>query len=479
MNSPEVWILFPGFIAVILFTIQRWERLVIALGTVFTAGLALTAWLLPAKELFFIGSLTIRLANTWSLLGRRFILGPSERPAIIVLYMAAAFWFGATYMARPGRWFVPLGLFLVALLTAAIAVAPFLYAALLIEMAVLVSVPLLIPLDKTIKRGVLRYLTYQSLGMPFILFTGWMLSGVEAIPTDPALIIRVTVLFGLGFAFLLGIFPFHTWIPMLAEESHPYSTAFVLLLLQGAILFLGLRFLDNYSWLRTSGNVYSWLRWVGTSMVVLSGVWAIFQRNLGRLFGYAVMFEIGISLVTISLGEQGVSVSDTVSTNGFSGTLGIFYAALLPRGLALGVWSLALSVVKSFAGGLNYSEIQGMGRRLPLTTSGIILAHFSLVGLPLLAGSPARLAMLDGLAQVSPAVVVWLLIGMVGLLLSGLRSLAVLVMGPDENWRSLESVGQDFFLVLGIMGLFIVGLFPHWFLTLFSNLPKVFQQFPR
>lgn len=477
LNTPLIWIVFPGLLAGLLSLAQRWERLVVVLGTITAAGLSLLAWQLPVQELFFVGRWTIRLADTWTVFGRQFILGETQRPALVVLYLAAAFWFGAAYVARPGRSFIPLALGIVALLTAAIAVEPFLYAALLIELAVLLSIPLLIPAAHTFKPGILRFLTYQTLGMPFILFSGWMLAGIEATPAEPELALRLSLLIGLGFAFLIGMIPFHTWIPMLSEESHPYAAGFIFLLLPGAILFFGLRFLDRYAWLRDSQSTYVWLRSAGVLMVLVAGLWAAFQRHLGRMLAYAVILEIGVSLVAVSLREQAL-VFGKESGAGLDITLGIFFASMLPRGLAFGVWALALTVIQRQTSSMVFRDVQGIARRLPLAAGSLVLAHFSLVGLPLLAGLPVRLALLDSLAQTSLGAALAVLSGMVGLLTGGLRTLAVLVMGPEEDWHSTETWGQRFYLALGILGLLAVGVFPQGFLPFFANLPRVFHLLP-
>ncbi|HZD55513.1 MAG TPA: proton-conducting transporter membrane subunit, partial [Anaerolineales bacterium] len=355
---------------------------------------------------------------------------------------------------------------MIALLNAAIAVEPFLYAALLIELAVLLSIPFLAPPEESIGRGVLRYLTFQTLGVPFILFSGWILTGVESSPGAQDLGARAAVLIGLGFAFLLAVIPFHSWVPMLAQESHPYTVTFIFLLLPGAVTFFGLGFLDRYAWLRNFQELYLVLRVVGVAMVFVMGLWAAFQRHLGRILGYAVLFEIGLTLVSI-----GLTRGDQAGTS-----LEILFASLLPRGLALGVWALALTVIGSQTADLYYRDVQGIARRAPVAVGGLIFAHFTLVGLPLTAGFPVRLAFWENLAQVSPLIAIWAFLGNVGLLVGALRTLVVTVMGPDEEpWQPTENWIEQFFLVVGILALLLVGLLPQWFLPFFANLPRAFE----
>ena len=467
MNAPVIWILFPAGLSVILFIFQRREWIVAGLATIVALGLAALAVWLPVEEQIIIGPLNIPFSDTLFVLGRQFILSEADRPALVMLYLTAGIWFGAATVARAGRIFVPLGLAMVALLTAAIAVEPFLYAALIIEIAVLVSIPFLSREGEWVGRGVLRYLTFQTLGVPFILFTGWILAGVESTPGDETLIITAGIMMALGFSLLLAIFPFHTWIPMIAQESHPFTAAFVFLVLPGAVFLFGLSFFDRYVWLRDSQAIHLVLRWVGVLMVLIAGVWSVFQRHPGRLLGFALLLEIGFSLVAIGLaqGEQTAQY------------LGLFFTALLPRGLGFGVWALALSVLRMHTPKLGFEHIRGLARVYPVTAACLILAVFSLAGLPLLASFPIRISLLKGLAEVSPQSAVLALIGMGGLLLGGLRTLAVLVGGENNTpWKVNESRIQHYYLGLGLLGLFLLGLFPQWFLPFFQNMSVAFEQ---
>lgn len=467
MNAPTIWILFPAGLAMILFIIRRREWIVVTLATIFTIGLAALAAWLPTGEQLSIGPWFIPFSDTLSVLGRRFILSEAERPALVMMYLTAGIWFGAATIARTGQVFVPLGLTMVALLTAAIAVEPFLYAALIIEIAVLVSIPFLVREGEWVGRGVLRYLTYQTLGVPFILFTGWILEGVESTPGDATLIATAGIMMALGFSLLLAIIPFHTWIPMIIQEAHPYTAAFVFLVLPGAVFLFGLSFFDRYVWLRDSQAAHQALRWVGVGMVVIAGLWSIFQRHPGRLLGFALLIEIGFSLVAIGL-AQGEQTSQY---------LGVFFTALLPRGIGLGVWALALSALRLQSSKLGFDHIRGLARQYPVAVTSLILAIFSLAGVPLLASFPIRISLLNGLANVSPQSAILALIGMGGLLLGGLRTLGVLVGGENNlPWQISESRLLTIYLILGVIGLLLLGLFPQWLLPFFQNMPVAFEQ---
>ncbi len=252
---------------------------------------------------------------------------------------------------------------------------PFLYAALLIELAVLVAVPLLSPADQIPSRGVIRFLIYQTLGMPFILVAGWLSAGVEASPGDLALTIQSTTMLGLGFAFLFAVFPLYNWIPLLMEEGSPYIIGFLLWLLPTITSILVMNFLDRYEWLRTSAQVMAALRVAGLLMVVSGGIWTAFQRHLGRMMAFAVVAETGFILLALSIDP----------TMG----LPIVFLLLIPRGLGLAVWALSLSVLDSETELLRFLLLfREWLVCIRLATAGLILSALSTAGFPLLAGFP-------------------------------------------------------------------------------------------
>lgn len=465
MTAPFLWIGIPLLASPLALLLRR-ERAVAIFGGLTVSLLALTALFVPIDAAMLIGPLSLKISPSVQILGRSLSLNQADASLLAILYGLAALWFFGAEAAGMARRLVPIGLGILGLLVASIAVQPFLFAAPMIQIAALLTVPLLVRPDQTPGRGMVRFLIYQTLAMPFILFAGWLLAGVESSPGDLELAVQSAAMLGLGFAFLLAVFPLYNWIPMLLEEAPPYAVGFLLWGFPAITSFFLLGFLDRYTFLRTSPTFLAALQTGGLLMIVTGGVWAAFQRHLGRMMGYAAIAETGFFLLAASL--------DTAAG------IQIIFLQLVPRGLGMAVWALALTVIQPQVEGFGFSEVRGLARRSPLTVAALILAHLSTVGFPLLAGFPLRLALWEELARQSLGQAAWMLAGLLGLLAGAIRTLAVTVMADEETpWEWSGTQVQSLMLSAGILGMFVLGLFPQVMQPFLVNLPAMFERLGR
>jgi NADH-quinone oxidoreductase subunit N len=465
MNAPILWIAIPFLIGVFILFVLR-ERFSAWISGTTAAVLSLIALIIPIDVALLLGPLSIKISPSIQIFGRSFELNTADGPLLAIIYGLAALWFFGTEASGTVNRFASLGMMIVALLTASIAVEPFLYAALLLEMAAMLVIPLLVPPYQKPGKGVLRFLIYQTLAMPFILFSGWMLAGVEASPGDLGTTSQAGVMLSLGFAFLFAIFPLYNWIPMLMDESSPYATGFLLWALPTFTVIFAFGFLDRYAWLRTSQQFSNAMQFAGLFMVASGGIFASLQRHIGRILGYAAIAESGLLLLIL-----GLKTAEVVN---------IAFLTLIPRGFELTVWALALSIIKRKAYSLRFSEVQGLARSYPMAVAALILAHLSMTGFPLLAGFPSRIAIWQEMAGQSLTASFWVFLGMVGLLIAAVRTLAVFVMtSEDTAWGWNESWVQVTMLGLGVIGLFILGLFPQVLKPFLADLPSLFEHLSR
>lgn len=452
----------PGALGILLWVLRRHQILTLALAAVICLLLSLLAAVLPIEETVNLGSISFTLPSTLTILGRRFVLSANDHVILTLLYGLGAVWFGLAVFAWPHRLFAPFGMGMLTAMVAALAVEPLLYAALLVETAVLLSIPFLSPPGRAVGPGLQRYLIFQTLGMLAILFAGWVLSIAGANPADTAMFQRAGMLLGLGFAFWLAVFPFYNWLPMMMTETHPFPVGFVLSLLPTAILLLGLDFINSIGFLRSSLVLYDVLRVTGVVMVVTAGIWAAFQVNLARLFGYAVIFETGFALLAISF-------------HNLSGWM-LFAAAFLPRLLALLVLAFSLSILENRGIPLTLEGIRGLAHRFPLISLGLLFPILSIAGFPLMAGLPVRLELLELMAPLSQTALIGAAIGTGGFLFSGMHLIAEMVHSDDYAWEMGETWTERIILIGGLGYIILFGLFPNQF---YDSILFILQAFPQ
>lgn len=484
MSAPLIWVVLPALAGLVFWFFRRRYGLIILLSTILCLVLALLAWLLPIGQAIRLGGLSFTVEPTLAFAGRRLELGSQDQAFLVFLYLLCAFWFAGSSAAGANNLLVPFGLGIVALLVSARAVDPFLFAALLIEMAVLLAVPVLAPPGKVFSQGVLRFLIFQTLAMPFILLAGWAIAGVEANPANQTLVTLSTVFLGLGFAFWLAVFPFYTWIPLLAEQSFPYVTGFIFLLFPTINLLIGLGFVDRFGWLRALPDLYQVIGQIGALMVVTAGAWAAFQKDLARLMGYAVIIETGFSLLALSLSSRVGNM--------------LFVSMFLPRIVGLALWALSLSILGREARTSHFDDMQGIAQRMPFASAGVGVASLTLAGLPLLAVFPIRQVLFEELARQSLFIALWALAGSVGMLFGSFRAISILVRGATLAGGNLQPAGdgetqaenaarprvytetrlQISLLLVGMITLLLIGLFPQTFLPVLNGLLAGFTQLP-
>jgi NADH-quinone oxidoreductase subunit N len=446
VTAPLIWIIIPGVVAVAGWIFRRYNRLSVILTAACSVFLALFAWLIEIGVPTSIGPIYFEINPEMAILGRRFILANSQRPLLVLIFALGAFWFLGARVAGTRLSFSSAGLAILSLMVAALAVEPFLYAALFIEVAVLLSVPLLITPGEPIRRGISRYLIFQTLALPFILVAGWASAGVELNPGNQLILALAVATLAFGFAFWLGVFPFYTWIPMIASHAPPFVAGFVLSIFPTFVFLLGLQYFNSFIWLRSVEQWQQILYLVGAVMVLTGGLWAVFQSNLARLLGYAVIIESGFSLLAISFSDA----------RGYE----LFAQSILPRLVGLAVLSLALSIIKQKKLSFDLANLEGTLYQLPVASASVILALFSLGGMPLLAGFPIRLALLEKTAIDSLPLAIALFGGSVGLIIGGARALMAMAGGEKQPWNLGESRMQIILLAGGILFLFVMGILP-------------------
>jgi len=461
LSAPVLWIVVPLLVGAVAMLVLS-ERTSALLGGVTCVLLAVAALAIPIDEALLVGPISLKIGSTATLLGRNLIIGASDAPLLAVLLGIAAVWFFGAQAVGAARHLVPIGMIIIALLIASLAVRPFLYAAMLIEMAALAAIPLIAPQGQAPSRAVIKFVIYQTLGMPCILLAGWLLAGVETSPGDLALTIQATAMLSIGFAFLLAVFPLNDWIPVLMEKGDPYANGFLLWLLPNVIIVFGLSFLDGYAWLRSSPQIIDGMRVIGLVMLCSAGLWAALERSLMRMFGHAVVADSGLMMLATSM----IPLYGT----------GTIFAFFIPRGVGMGLWALSLAIIRRGGTEDRLEALKRIGRSYPWAGAGLVLATLSVSGFPLLAGFPPRVDVWKGLASVSTSAALWFMAGLTGLMIGAVRQLnELLAARGDQQPIPVETTMQRGMLGLAALALIVLGLYPRATDFLITRLPLMFE----
>lgn len=454
MNTAFLWIFLPFLMGILMLFFQDRKNIILILGVFLCLALAIFALLVPFEEVVILGGQTFSLTNQLSIAGLEFVMTNQIRPILVLFYLYLAFLFSGTYAAESHQNFIPNSLIISTLILGGLSIKPILFGILFFQPAAFMSTLLLIPPGSKPGKGVLRFLIYQVMGLMFLLFAIWSISEGSEIIENPEAFRRAILLFWVGFSFIFAIFPLYTWVTMVAESTHPYSAVFVFSSFFGGYTFFLLSMLENYSWFFGGENFFEIFRIAGFILIVSAGIGAAFQSNLGRLFGFAVLIEVGYSLIAIAFNYSQ-----------------LFWSMLLPRVFALSVWALGLSILRKYTKELSFNAITGLARQFPFAGGAVILAQFSLCGVPLLAGFPLLLEIWNKTASYSIILATWIFLGNIGLLFGSLRAFSSLVTGPETlTWQEKEDKVQIVYLTAGLIILFLMGLFPHWFYLFFDRI---------
>ena len=180
MSTPLIWIVIPLGFTGVLTLLHNKPKLSSILTCVFTLGLVILALAFPKDLAFVLPDQRIEIPSSLMILNRTVQITGESLTMVALLYAITLLWNLGNSVFKVSTWFNALSLVITALWVAALSVIPFLYAALLIELIALLSVPLLSPRGKKTDQGLLRYIVFETLALALILLTGWMLSGISA-----------------------------------------------------------------------------------------------------------------------------------------------------------------------------------------------------------------------------------------------------------------------------------------------------------
>ncbi len=446
MSAPIIYIIFPMIVSIALMGFLSRPKVVRIVGLITGGLLVVFALFQPIGNVLKLGPISFDIVPELGFFGRAFLLENSDRFTLLLIFATLTLFIGgAGFIGQPIK-FIPLVIAIAAVLTAALSVEPFLYSAVLVELAVLLMIPLVMVKGNYPEKGVIRFLIYLSLAMPFILFAGWILGGAQANPSDETMRSMAVLFLSIGFALWLAVFPFHSWVPQFSEAINPYVASFIFCLLPVVTLLTMINFASSLVWLREAGYISIVLRVVGIIMIVTSGVWAAVEKNVKRILAFSVLYETGFALLLIS--QQ--------SSEGIS----LLYQSFVPRIVALAIMGLSLAVIWGTTRNFTIQGLSAMVRRYPFAIVGILISMFTVIGFPLSAGFPIKFETLQLIGSNGAESIIWIAVGVTGFLIATIRIFSYATLPTNGKWEIHESAGQIVVIVIGSLVLLIIGLFP-------------------
>jgi multicomponent Na+:H+ antiporter subunit D len=249
--------------------------------------------------------------------------------------------------------------------------------------------------DRAVFAG-FRYLIFGTIGSGFYLLgvgflyfsTGSLnMADVAARIADlggSPTIVGATVLIVIGLGLKMALFPLHVWLPD-AHSTAPPAVAALLAAVQvkvGAYALLRILFDVIPPDLLGRVPVGTALAWFGGAGILVGSVLAVMQTDFKRLLAWSTVAQLGF----IGLG---IGLANPLALVG--AMLHVLHHAFMKSGLFLVAGAVVAQTGRSAIAGFT-----GLGRAMPLTMVGFVLAALSMVGIPPTAGFFSKWYLLPG-----------------------------------------------------------------------------------
>jgi len=203
---------------------------------------------------------------------------------------------------------------------------------------------------------------------------------------DPSLLPLALLSVGMfiaGFGFKMGLVPFHQWLPDTYEGAPPTITTLLAAGTKKAgfaatirIVVLGMVVL-NLDWTLALGII-------AVMTMTIGNIAAIMQKNLARMLAYSSIAHAGYILIGLAVAPY--------SSLGLQGSL----YQILNHAVMKGAAFIAVAGIVTTLAVTNIDKLKGLGRKMPITSLGLVISLFALAGVPPLAGFWSKIMLFGG-----------------------------------------------------------------------------------
>jgi multicomponent Na+:H+ antiporter subunit D len=226
--------------------------------------------------------------------------------------------------------------------------------------------------------------------------TDFAAGGILAEKADPAILPVLLALFAFGTG-KAALMPFHRWLPNAMVAPTPVSAllhavavvkAGVFTVLKIVVYVFGLQLFSDVPWMH-------WLAYVASFTLLTASAIAIAQDNLKARLAYSTISHLSYIVL-------GAAIAAPSSVLG--GGLHVVMHAVAKITLFFCAGAIYVTAHKT-----KVSELDGLGRKMPLTMTAFFLASLSLIGLPPFGGMWSKWHLALGAAESGQVVFVFVL----------------------------------------------------------------------
>jgi multicomponent Na+:H+ antiporter subunit D len=218
--------------------------------------------------------------------------------------------------------------------------------------------------------------TFFVIGVGFLYIMTGTLNIADLAERLPQVSSQRPVLVGLGFIAVglclkLALFPLHYWLPNAYAYAPSVVTAFLAATATKVAIYLLLRFFFTvFAKAFPFQEVVVPVIWIAlsASAILYASTAAIYQDNVKRMLAFSSVAQIGYITLGIGIGSQ----------TGLSAAL----VHLFNHGLMKGALFMLVGGIAYYAGTVTMGRMAGLGRQMPLTLAGMVVAGLSMVGVP-------------------------------------------------------------------------------------------------
>ena len=270
----------------------------------------------------------------------------------------------------------------------------------------------------------------------------------------PMLFITGVLLILIGFSFKIGAVPFHFWTPDVYQGTPTLITAFMATVVKTAGIAAFFHLFD-ICFSAIDGVWFNILWVIAAATILLGNVSAVMQNEAKRMLAWSSVAHAGYLLIPVlALNELSASA--------------IFYYTAAYSVASISAFAVLLGI-SQFNNEMPIDQYKGLAKNNPIMTTALVIAMFSLAGIPPLAGFFGKYFVFVTAMESNLNIAV--LIAIAGSLIGIYYYFKPVIFAFNQEVPPIEKIkgnaAFNFVLFAGIIISLIIGIFP----DLLANLP--------